>query len=267
MDVTNTTRPAPEPGAALLGGPHEPPRVTLPRSLNASNVREIVRRVARVLADSERTADIVVAEELTAQAQLRHLLDSGMMSLGEGPDIMADRPQLGDIGLEELRAMPEGSLGAAVASFFDRHGLDMKLYDIESEYTPDPELAYLMKRIRNVHDLWHVLAGFNIDGHEEILVHSFSLAQTGMPSSVALMALGSLKHMVLEARWGCFLSGMREAYRRGANAAPLMTVYWERHLHKPLEEVRRTLGIEPWTDEDRAATAPWRLRGPRPHAA
>lgn len=253
--------------ATLHGGPHTAPRINLPRGIGRSAWMEASRAGLRVLMDSERTEDIITAEELTAQNQLTHLLASGLMSDGEGPALMRAKADLGDVTLEQMRAMPAGSLGAEVARFFDDNQLDTKLYGVESVHTPDAEAAYLMKRLRNSHDIWHVLMGFTTDGHEEILIHSFSLAQTGLPSSVALMVFGSLKHMVLEARWGCLRSGLAEAYRRGRDAAPLLPVYWERHLEKPLVEVRRTLGIVPWSDADRAATAPWRLQGPRRAAA
>jgi ubiquinone biosynthesis protein COQ4 len=119
-----------------------------------------------------------------------------------------------------------------------------------------------MRRIRHVHDLWHVLTGFSIAGHDEILLHAFSLAQTGMPSSVALMVLGSIKHMVLEARFGLLRSGLLAAYQRGRDARPLLTVYWERHFEDSLESVRARYGIRPWTATDVEASRPWRLAGP-----
>jgi hypothetical protein len=42
--------------------------------------------------DSNRTEDIITAEELTAQAQLVYLQTSGVMQTGDGPDLMRERP-------------------------------------------------------------------------------------------------------------------------------------------------------------------------------
>ena len=75
---------------------------------------------------------------------------------------------------------------------------------------------------------------------------------------------GSIKHLLLEGRFGCLRSGLYEAYSRGALAARLVPVYWERYLETPLDELRQQLRILPWTEEDRAATAPFRWRGPQP---
>jgi ubiquinone biosynthesis protein COQ4 len=234
----------------------------LPRGLGRKRWREVVGAAYRVFRDPERTGDIITAEELTAQTQLAYLRDSGVMESGEGPDLMRDRPEFGDLNLDLLRAMPEGTLGRESARFFDANGLDTELYGVPTRYTEDEDAAYIMRRIRGSHDLWHVLMNFTIREHDEILLHAFSFAQTGLPSSLALMTLGGLKTMVLEARWGCATTGLRAAYRRGERAARLIPVYWERHYEEPLQSVRERLGIVPWTDADRAACEPWRFVGP-----
>ena len=233
-----------------------------PTSLSLGDLKEILGCVGRVLADSNRLDDILLAEELTAGAQLKFLLRSGVMATGEGPDIMSERPRFSDVDMKALAQKDEGTFGRAVADFFKLHGLESSLYDVECVHTPDSDAAYLLQRLRTSHDLWHVLMSFNVDGHEEILLHAFSLAQSGMPASVVLMVLGSLKHMVLEARWGCMRSGLHEAYRRGRFAVPLLPVYWERHLDTPLDVLRRELRILPWSEEDRAGTERWNLSGP-----
>ena len=99
-----------------------------------------------------------------------------------------------------LGEAPAETLGGAFARFHRRHRLSSTLYLEPARHTYDPLAAFLMQRIRHSHDVWHVLTGLGTKGHEEIVLHAFSLAQTGLPSSVALMALGSVKHMVLEGR-------------------------------------------------------------------
>lgn len=237
-------------------------KVHLPTTMSLPQWKTVAGCVARVLWDSNRTEDIVTAEELSAQSQLPYLRASGIMSTGEGPDIMRDRPNLGAVDLDALRRMPASTLGGAFVRFLDDNGLSTKIYDIPARYTEDPELAYLLLRYRHSHDIWHVLTGFSIAGHDEILIHAFSLAQTGMPSSVALMLLGSLKHMLLEGRFGLLRSGLLAAYRRGSEASRLLPVYWERHFEDDLDDVRARYGVRPWTDADREAAQPWRWTGP-----
>lgn len=236
--------------------------IHLPTRMTAEQWKTVGRCVLRVLADSNRTEDIALAEELSAQDQLRHLIGSRVMETGEGPALMRDRPHFGDIDFDHLRSLPASTLGGAFARFMDDNGLSTNLYDIPPAHTADPDEAYLILRIRHVHDVWHVLTGLGVEGHDEILLHAFQLAQTGLPSSVALMALGSLKHMALEARFWALRRGLRAAFLRGRAASPLLPVYWERHFEEPLAEVRARHGIRPWTARDVEASGRWRWAGP-----
>ena len=216
--------------------------------LAPGQIRTVVTCVARVLADSERTGDIMVAEELTAQAQLRHLLSTGIFDARGTRSLLADRPNLANADFDALAALPAHTLGGALARFHSDNGLSRDIYDVPAQYTDDPDAAYLMERMRHSHDIWHVLTGLGIAGHEEILLHAFSLAQTGMPSSIALMALGGLKHMLFEGRFRMLAFGMREAYAAGRAAERLLPIRWEDHWETPVTELRQRYGITPLTD-------------------
>lgn len=213
--------------------------------LTPDRARTVARCTMRVLRNSSRTLDIVTVEEITAQAQLAHLLERGTFATDEGRALLADRPHLADADCDALRALEDGSLGREWIRFCDRHRLSLALTKQPTPYTRDDDAAYVLHRIRQSHDLWHVLLGVGVRGHEEVLVHAFSLAQTGLPSSVAIVLLGALKHMVLERRWPVLTRDLYGAYRRGARAAPLLAVYWERHLARPLSDVRAELAVEP----------------------
>ena len=220
--------------------------IHLPR-LNASEVRTILTCTLRVLGDSNRTEDIITSEELLAQRQLRYLVEHD--ALGDEGATSGPGREIPDISLDALAAMPKGSLGYEVARFFRENNLSTEIYGLGGGHTPDPDLAYLLDRVRRAHDVWHVLMNF---------IHAFSLAQTGFPSSVGLILFGSIKHMVLEARWACLRRGVREAYRRGQQARWLLGVRWEEHFEEPLEDVRAHYRIEPWSAADHASTEPWR---------
>jgi ubiquinone biosynthesis protein Coq4 len=67
-----------------------------------------------------------------------------------------------------------------------------------------------------------------------------------------IMLLGTMKHIVLEKRWGALRHSMFDAYRAGRDAEPLLPVYWEDLWEQPLEEVRATFNVQPldrkWLD-------------------
>jgi len=211
---------------------------------------EALRCTVRVLADSERTQDIVTAEEIICQRRLRQLLSGGLFDQTvEGRELFADQPLLVDADLDELRALPADSLGGTFVRFLDDNRLDYGITRQKTPYTDDPDARFLLHRLRQSHDLWHALLGLGIRGHQEVLIHAFSFAQTGIASSALIVALGGLKHMVGERRWRALHPGVWRAYRAGQCADPLLAVYWERHWHEPIDEVRARYHITPIGNE------------------
>jgi ubiquinone biosynthesis protein COQ4 len=213
--------------------------------LGMSNLARALRALARTLMDSEQTGEIVVAEEITAQAQLAYWVRSGIFAGGEGSALLCDRPELAKASVEELRALPDGSLGREFARFLDTEEISMEGLAQPTPFTSGDAESFLMQRIRQSHDLWHVLLGLGTQGHQEVLVHCFSIAQTGFPFSVFVIFFGSLKHMIFEGRWNTLVRETRRAYRHGCAAAPLLAVCWEKRWETPLAEVRREFSVVP----------------------
>ena len=104
--------------------------VHAPTDLTASETFAVLASTARVLLDSNRTEDIIVAEEGDRAPAAGLPARERVMAEGEGPDLMRDRPDFADLDLDEMRALPEGTLGRELARFFDDNGLDTKLYGI-----------------------------------------------------------------------------------------------------------------------------------------
>src|SRR6185436_723803 len=98
------------------------------------------------------------------------------------------------------------------------------------------------QRIRQTHDIWHVLTGYRPDVPGEVALQAFSYAQTEAPGAALIALLGTV-------RWAAKAPGLArmtwDGYRRGRDAAFLAPVRWEDHWDRPLDDVRRELGIEP----------------------
>lgn len=199
----------------------------------------------RTLRDSSRTDEIIVAEEILAQAQLKYWVRHGLFNSDEARDLLADRAEFSDELLDSLRGLPSESLGFEFARFLDANGLSLDALRQSTPYTPGEAESYLMSRLRQCHDLWHTLIGLGTAGHEEVLVHCFSVAQTGLPYSTVIIGLGSIKHMVFERRWSSLSKETRKAYQSGRDARPILAAYWERRWDQPLNDVRREFGIVP----------------------
>ena len=209
--------------------------------------------IVRVLGDSTKTHEIHRVEEITGRPRFRKLL-AEMASTPEGRRLMAERPELSSelVDYDHLRALPATTFGGAYVRHLDGNGITADYQAAATRHVDDPDIAYLMRRFRQTHDVWHALLGLGITGHEEVVIHSFSYGQLQLPVSAMIMVLGSMKHIVLEGRWGALRHSMFDAYRAGREASPLMPVTWEDLWEQPLETVRAQFNVRPlerrWLD-------------------
>lgn len=214
--------------------------------MNLHETYLVGRAVARVLGDSERTEEIHRVEELTGRTRYRRL----MAELRDQEDmqrLLRERPVLSSaaVDFDELRALPADTLGGAYVRHLDGNGITADSQAVATTHVDDPDMAYLMRRFRQTHDVWHVLLGLGIAGHEEVIVHAFSYGQLRLPVSALVVFFGTAKHIVLEGRMRALRHGLLDAYRSGREAAPLMPVYWEDLWSEPLDAVRGRYGIRP----------------------
>lgn len=206
----------------------------------------VAQAVVRVLGDSTKTHEIHRVEEITGRPRFRRI-QRELEATPEGQRLLAERPELSSdhVDYAYLRLLPASSFGGAYARHLDDNGITADYQAAATRHVDDPDLAYLMRRFRQTHDVWHALLGIGITGHEEVLIHWFSWGQLRLPVSAMIMFFGSLKHLVLERRWDALRHSALEAYRAGRDAAPLLGVYWEDLWEVPLEDVRATYGIRP----------------------
>ncbi|HWO18272.1 MAG TPA: Coq4 family protein, partial [Kofleriaceae bacterium] len=200
----------------------------------------------RVMGDSTKTHEIHRVEEITGRPRYRTLLRE-MADTPEGRRLLAERPELSSdhIDYDELRRLPATTLGGAYARHLDDNGLSADYQAAATRHVDDPAMAYLMRRFRQTHDVWHALVGIGITGHEEVLIHWFSYGQLRLPVSALIMLFGTMKHLLLERRWTALRRSTLEAYHAGKDAAQLLSVYWEDLWEEPLERVRERYGIRP----------------------
>ncbi|HWO20317.1 MAG TPA: Coq4 family protein, partial [Kofleriaceae bacterium] len=182
--------------------------------------------VMRVLGDSAKTEEIHRVEEITGRPRFRALVRE-FAETPEGRRLLAERPELSSqqVDYDRLRRLPETTLGGAYARHLDNNGITADYQAAATQLVDDPDMAYLMRRFRQTHDVWHALLGIGITGHEEVLIHWFSYGQLRLPVSALIMVFGSMKHLVLERRWNAVRHSMLEAYRGGRDASPLLPVY------------------------------------------
>ena len=159
-------------------------------------------------------------------------------------------PVLSD--LRSLSALPEGSLGREYARFIGEeelsitHFAEASLASMDEADFVDRRAWILAQRLRDMHDLVHVVSGYGRDLLGEMAVLSFS---SGAPKARENYRLFFVLRL---AKWQFVRSGrpdaacvLRAAEERGARAAFLPAVEWECLLPVPLPVVRERLGISP----------------------
>jgi ubiquinone biosynthesis protein COQ4 len=151
---------------------------------------------------------------------------------------------------EFLKRLPAGSVGAAYLQFttsenISAQGLIDESRKVENERDIDREhpLAWYGRRMRDVHDLWHVLTGYGRDGMGEACLVAFSYAQTRSLGFGLIGLAGALK-LKRELPNQPMLRAVWQAYRNGASAAWLPGEDYLQLLAEPLDQARARLNIQ-----------------------
>jgi ubiquinone biosynthesis protein COQ4 len=140
-----------------------------------------------------------------------------------------------------LSALPEGSVGRHYFDFMEAEnltadGLVQASQSWETDPVP-PEMELYRARMRDAHDLTHVLTGYGRDGLGEVCLLAFMHAHN-RNLGAALIVLMSMKRMPRVAR-----RAVAQAWRNGRKAHWFQDQDYEALLPQPLAEVRRALNI------------------------
>lgn len=209
-----------------------------------------IRAMRKLLRDKEDTTQVFhITRALTGNSMGRLLkrvrrTESGRALLDDRRDLLTALTNR-----SYLAGLPEGSLGRAYLTFLETEDLSAEGLVAASEqpalpplYEPGSDAAFLGARLRDSHDLWHVLTGYGRDGLGEVCVLAFSFAQTRNPALAFIALIGTLKFK-RHFRGEPIGRAVWQAYRNGRNAAFLPGIDIESRLHAPLHEVRRELRI------------------------
>jgi ubiquinone biosynthesis protein Coq4 len=148
------------------------------------------------------------------------------------------------LNLTELAKLPEGTLGRVFADHMISNGLDPKAIPIP-EIEPG-DLRYVKAHLRETHDIWHVVTGFNTDVAGEIGLQAFYLAQFPAHLSAVLIAMAFV-HIAtknIDAR-DAMMNEIMRGWTIGKRADLFFGFEWAKHWATPLVEVRRMLHVDP----------------------
>ncbi|MBV9332014.1 MAG: ubiquinone biosynthesis protein [Alphaproteobacteria bacterium] len=175
-----------------------------------------------------------------------------LLETPEGGRIAYERVELAEkLKDDSFRAkFPSGSFGDAYNKFLETEHLSMQgLIDESHKGIPPEELdenhpyVWFFRRVRDTHDLMHILTGYGRDALGEVCLLAFTYQEVRDLARAVISYGGFLSAhgpMASQAR-----KAILEARRRGKAAAWLYGQDFEKLLFEPLEEVRRKLRLTP----------------------
>lgn len=187
-----------------------------------------------------------------------------------GQGLMAREPYLPAIldDHDRLLAMPEGSVAHAYVAFMRREQLSAAGLVQESLKAKRPrfddQVQWFGDRLRDTHDLIHVLTGYGRDALGEQCALGFSNGQyRGVTDGFLAWAGGFELYRRVKADAPVF-AAIREAQRMGSNAERLFAQDVTNLLAEPLDAARARMRITPPVHYQRAHDA-YRARGIDPY--
>jgi ubiquinone biosynthesis protein COQ4 len=232
------------------------------RARNRIRPLDALRAIRALVANPDDTARVFdVIDALSGRSGERlferfRRTPSGLRLLDARPDLLAT---LSD--REALLALPPGSLGHCYAEFMGREEISADgLVAASVEGGGDPigdlpeERRWFGERMRDMHDLWHVVTGYQRDLLGEASLLAFTYAQTRNRGIGLIVATALWKVRGLPGARELIRGG----HRRGRDAEFFPGQPWEELLPLPLGEVRDRLrvGAPPHYEQVRSEGAP-----------
>lgn len=209
-----------------------------------------LRAVRKLLADPNATEQVfIIMRALNAGEAAKNYRK--LMQTEVGPRLAYERVELASQRFSDpawLAQFGPGTVGAAYRGFLESTGFtaeglaDISNLEKREDLVAHP-YAWLGRRTRDVHDIWHVLTGYsaNEPGGEAGLV-AFSYAQTGGLGWAAI-ALGAAIRGLTELKSLEVAKMVWEGYRNGRHAAWLLAEDYEALFAEPIESARARLRI------------------------
>lgn len=161
----------------------------------------------------------------------------------------------------ELIQYPPGSLGHEFAKLMIANDYDPEFYRDyygEEPYVFETDEQYLRFRVRQTHDIVHVLTGFGVsDIPGELGQQAFHAAQTRRPFSIALVGFGFIRMVITPNELPKTLEQVAKGLAMGFASRSLVAEKFEEDWSKPVVAWRKELGLVDETEFDFGVFRRW----------
>jgi ubiquinone biosynthesis protein COQ4 len=211
---------------------------------------QALHSVRALLADPANTGEVFKVIDALKGASLARAV-SRLAATSQGTDLLRRKPELVPLlgNRAALRAMPDESVGRAYLDFVESRDLSADGLVAASEEAPrgmekSADECWLANRLRDIHDLQHVMCGYGSDELGELCLLAFMVAQTPNRGISFIIYMATRKFRQ-EAPNIAIDDCVREGRSIGVEAKWLAAVDWEQRLIEPLAGLRQELRIGP----------------------
>lgn len=140
-----------------------------------------------------------------------------------------------------------GTVGAAYNHFLESTGYSAdglaEVSKVNREEDMPHPYAWFGRRVRDTHDIWHVLTGYKADESlGEAALVAFSYAQVGGLGWAFIGGAAALKSLKVTGNT-LFAKAVWEGYKRGRKAKWISGEDYLQLLHEPIDAARKRLGL------------------------
>ncbi|WP_409434038.1 Coq4 family protein [Litorimonas sp. RW-G-Af-16] len=150
---------------------------------------------------------------------------------------------------EKIRKLPEGTVGRAYVEFMESQGLtaqglvdEYESFDSKARDKWSPEMITFGNRLRDTHDLVHVMTGYSRDALGEACVLGLSYSQHGGRGLTFIAHMAGWEVKKSAPKGAPVMRAVREGHKIGKTATDLVYLDIEALLAMDLEAARAKYG-------------------------
>jgi len=209
---------------------------------------EALRAFKRLIANKEDTEQVfLIMQALSGRSTPRGY--ARLLESPEGGRQAYLRQELSDRLMDQawVASFAPGTVGAAYRDFIaprglTAYGLAEESRKVNGSIEVAHPVAWYGRRMRDVHDIWHVLSGYSTDALGEACVVAFSYAQT-KSFGFGFIAMGAAYQLSRSKSKLPYAQAVWQAWRNGMKAKWLGEQDYERLFAEPLDQARARLNI------------------------
>ena len=226
------------------------PLVAEDRVVSGFQPLKVLHHYGKLVEDKEDTEQVFHIIEAT-KGKKSHQQAWDFIKSDLGQRLMREQTQIPPMLDDHSRwaALPENSVGKHYIRFMEREGLTAQGLVDEShkwaspEERPHDQTEWYFDRLRDTHDLFHVLTGYGRDALGETSLLGFSYAQNHNTGVIFIGYAGAHQIKKVTGTKAPLYGSVREGQRLGKAAAKIAHLDVKALMHEHIDEARARLNI------------------------